>query len=92
MPASSSDALVTTDWLADNLDNPGVVVLDGTYHLPTAKRDAAAEYAEKHIAGAVRGEGLGIGDFERSPGGRLRCLRTAIGGADLVDVPGLRAR
>ncbi len=54
MPASSSDALVTTDWLADNLDNPGVVVLDGTYHLPTAKRDAAAEYAEKHIPGAIR--------------------------------------
>jgi len=54
MATSPSHALVSTDWLADNLDNAGVVVLDGTYHLPTAKRDAAAEYAEKHIPGAIR--------------------------------------
>jgi thiosulfate/3-mercaptopyruvate sulfurtransferase len=54
MTHSASGALVTTDWLADNLDNSGVVLLDGTYHLPTAKRDAAAEFAAKHIPGAIR--------------------------------------
>ena len=54
MPNANSEALVSTDWLADNLDNPKVVVLDGTYHLPTAKRDAAAEFAVKHIPGSIR--------------------------------------
>ena len=54
MPYSNAEALVSTDWLADNLGNPGIVILDGSYHLPTAKRDAAAEFAVKHIPGAIR--------------------------------------
>ncbi len=54
MTHPASDALVTTGWLADNLNNSGVVLLDGTYHLPTAKRDAAAEFLAKHIPGAIR--------------------------------------
>ena len=29
-------------------------MLDGTYHLPTAKRDGNAEFLERHIPGAVR--------------------------------------
>ena len=49
-----TDALVTTDWLAGALGDPGVVVLDGTYHLPTAGRDAEAEFLERHIPGAQR--------------------------------------
>ena len=32
---------------------PDVVVVDATYHLPTAKRDAEAEYEAAHIPGAV---------------------------------------
>jgi thiosulfate/3-mercaptopyruvate sulfurtransferase len=35
--------LVGTDWLASHLDTP-VVILDGSMHLPTAKRNARAEY------------------------------------------------
>lgn len=54
MPYSNAEALVSTEWLADNIADPDVVVLDGTYHLPTAKRDAAAEFAVKHIPGAIR--------------------------------------
>lgn len=54
MSNENAQALVTTDWLAGKLDNPDVVVLDGTYHLPTAKRDAEAEFAAKHIPGAIR--------------------------------------
>lgn len=49
-----TDPLVTTDWLAAHLDDPKVVVLDGTYHLPTAKRDADAEFPDGHIPGAQR--------------------------------------
>jgi thiosulfate/3-mercaptopyruvate sulfurtransferase len=54
MSNENAQALVTTDWLAGKLDNPDIVVLDGTYHLPTAKRDAEAEFAAKHIPGAIR--------------------------------------
>jgi thiosulfate/3-mercaptopyruvate sulfurtransferase len=53
-PHPISKWLVTTDWLAANLDTPGLVVLDGSYYLPAMKRDAAAEYLAGHIPGALR--------------------------------------
>jgi thiosulfate/3-mercaptopyruvate sulfurtransferase len=53
-PHPRSKWLVTTDWLADNLDNAGLVVLDGSYYLPAMKRDADAEYLFGHIPGALR--------------------------------------
>lgn len=46
-------ALVSTDWLAARLGNPGVRVVDGSWHLPSAGRDAHAEYLAAHIPGAV---------------------------------------
>ena len=45
--------LVETDWLASHLDTPGLVVLDGSMHLPTTKRNAKAEYLAEHIPGAL---------------------------------------
>ena len=45
---------VTTDWLAARLDDPNLVVIDGSYYLPTMNRDAAAEYAAGHVPGAIR--------------------------------------
>lgn len=45
--------IVETDWLASRLNSPGLVVLDGSMHLPTAKRDAKAEYRAEHIPGAI---------------------------------------
>ncbi|MFQ5764719.1 MAG: sulfurtransferase [Rhodospirillales bacterium] len=51
MDYANPDALVSTDWLADNLTALGVRVADATYFLPTAGRDAKAEYAERHIPG-----------------------------------------
>ncbi|WP_086616960.1 sulfurtransferase [Erythrobacter tepidarius] len=45
-------SLVSTEWLAARLGAPGLVVLDASYHLPAAKRDAAAEFAAGHIPGA----------------------------------------
>lgn len=53
-PASASRWLVTTDWLADRLGAPDLVVLDGSYYLPAQRRDAEAEYLAGHIPGAVR--------------------------------------
>jgi thiosulfate/3-mercaptopyruvate sulfurtransferase len=45
--------LVETAWLASHLDTPGLVILDGSMHLPTAKRNARAEYMAEHIPGAL---------------------------------------
>jgi thiosulfate/3-mercaptopyruvate sulfurtransferase len=52
--ASASHWLVTTDWLAQRLGASDLVVIDGSYYLPTQKRDANAEYLAAHIPGAVR--------------------------------------
>lgn len=45
--------LVETDWLAGHLGAPDLVILDGSWHLPTEKRDAKAEYLAEHIPGAL---------------------------------------
>lgn len=53
MPYSRPDALVSTKWLAEHLDAPDIRVVDASYFLPDAGRDAKAEFAEEHITGAV---------------------------------------
>jgi thiosulfate/3-mercaptopyruvate sulfurtransferase len=50
---TTSDPLVSTQWLADHLSAPDVRVVDGSWHLPTEHRDAEAEYGKAHIPGAV---------------------------------------
>lgn len=44
--------LVSTEWLAAQIDAPGLAILDASHHLPTAARDAGAEFAAGHIPGA----------------------------------------
>jgi thiosulfate/3-mercaptopyruvate sulfurtransferase len=46
--------VVSPEWLAQRLGNRSVVVLDGSYYLPTHGRDADAEYLAAHIPGAIR--------------------------------------
>lgn len=46
------DDLVTTEWLARNIDAPDVAIVDSSAFLPTDGRDPAAEFAEAHIPGA----------------------------------------
>jgi len=46
--------LVSADWLSRHLDDPNVIVLDGSYYLANAKRDAQAEFLAGHIPGAQR--------------------------------------
>jgi thiosulfate/3-mercaptopyruvate sulfurtransferase len=48
-----TDPLVSTAWLAEHLDAPDVRVVDGSWHMPAAKRDPKAEYDQAHIPGAV---------------------------------------
>lgn len=50
---SYDDIFVTTDWLAERLNAPDIVVVDGSWYLPAHARDPKAEYAERRIPGAV---------------------------------------
>jgi thiosulfate/3-mercaptopyruvate sulfurtransferase len=50
---SASRWLVSTQWLQDHLDAPDIVTVDGSYYLPTQKRNAREEYLAAHIPGAV---------------------------------------
>ncbi|HEX7758293.1 MAG TPA: 3-mercaptopyruvate sulfurtransferase [Caulobacteraceae bacterium] len=45
--------LVDTAWLAEHIDDPKVVILDASWHMPAAGRNPAQEYADMHIPGAV---------------------------------------
>ena len=49
----ASRRLVSTQWLAERIGTVGVAIVDGSYFLPAAKRDARAEYRAAHIPGAV---------------------------------------
>ncbi|NQU59682.1 MAG: 3-mercaptopyruvate sulfurtransferase [Rhodospirillales bacterium] len=53
MDYANPQALVSAAWLTRNLDAKGVKVVDATYFLPGANRDAKAEFAAQHIPGAV---------------------------------------
>ncbi len=44
--------LVTCEWLQDNLNSPGIVLLDCTFMLPNQERNAFDEYRREHIPGA----------------------------------------
>jgi thiosulfate/3-mercaptopyruvate sulfurtransferase len=47
------NGLVTTEWLAKHLGDPDLRVVDGSWHMPQAKRDPAREFEDGHIPGAV---------------------------------------
>jgi len=50
---SNLTSLVTTEWLNDNLGNPGVRILDATWYLPNSDQNALEEYNNAHIPGAL---------------------------------------
>ncbi|MEX0281911.1 MAG: 3-mercaptopyruvate sulfurtransferase [Arenibacterium sp.] len=52
MAQDDPKTLVSTDWLAEHLQDPDLRVLDGSWYLPNAGRDPRAEYNEAHIPGA----------------------------------------
>ncbi len=55
-PSEAAPALpgpsVSAEWLAARLHRPGLVVLDGSWHLPGTGRDAAREFLSCRIPGA----------------------------------------
>ncbi|MBV1706622.1 MAG: 3-mercaptopyruvate sulfurtransferase [Hyphomicrobiales bacterium] len=50
---ATADIFVSTAWLAERLGAPGLIVIDGSWYLPDAGRDARAEYRAAHIPGAI---------------------------------------
>lgn len=52
MDQTDPNILVSTQWLAENLSNPNLRILDGSWYLPTENRDPLAEYQVAHIQGA----------------------------------------
>ncbi|MGH7647933.1 MAG: 3-mercaptopyruvate sulfurtransferase [Gemmatimonadaceae bacterium] len=55
MPTDSHaiPSLVSTAWLAERIGAPNVRVVDASWYLPNDARNAAQEYADAHIPGAV---------------------------------------
>lgn len=47
-------SVVTAQWLKDHLEDPNVIVVDGSWYLPDMKRDPEQEFFAGHIPGAVR--------------------------------------
>lgn len=44
---------VSTQWLADHLENPDIQIIDASWHMPASGRNAKAEYREGHIPSAI---------------------------------------
>ncbi|MEO1282441.1 MAG: 3-mercaptopyruvate sulfurtransferase [Pseudomonadota bacterium] len=54
MPFSTAaECVVETEWLAEHLNAPDVVVVDGSWHLPGSNRSGRAEFGERRIPGAI---------------------------------------
>jgi thiosulfate/3-mercaptopyruvate sulfurtransferase len=45
--------LISSEWLAAHWGEPDLRVVDATWYLPWLKRDARAEFVERHVPGAV---------------------------------------
>jgi thiosulfate/3-mercaptopyruvate sulfurtransferase len=48
-----TNPFVSTQWLADHLEDPRVSIVDASWYLPDAGRKGFAEYLESHIPGAA---------------------------------------
>ena len=46
------ESLVSTEWLARHLGEPGLVVVDSSWHMPASGRSGREEYLAAHVPGA----------------------------------------
>ncbi|SCM70393.1 3-mercaptopyruvate sulfurtransferase [uncultured Pleomorphomonas sp.] len=53
MPVHPDSHFVTADWLLRHIDDPDVITVDGSWHMPAAGRSGRADYVAGHIPGAV---------------------------------------
>lgn len=48
-----TNPIVTTDWLAEHLDDANLVLVDASWYMPAAGRSGHAEYLQSHLPGAA---------------------------------------
>lgn len=53
MPYAHPEALVSTEWLAEHLNDGDVRIIDGSFKMPGVTPTAAEDYRVRHISGAV---------------------------------------
>lgn len=53
MTSPYTEALVSTEWLAAHLSDPGLKILDCTWHHPSTNLDGRTQYRGRHLPGAV---------------------------------------
>lgn len=53
MTMEANDVLVSTEWLAAHLADPGLKILDCTWHHPSTNLDGRTQYRGRHLPGAV---------------------------------------
>jgi len=53
MPVHPDSHFVTADWLLRHIDDPDVIAVDGSWHMPAAGRSGRADYVAGHVPGAV---------------------------------------
>jgi len=46
------ESLVSTEWLAEHLGEPGLTIVDSSWHMPASGRSGRDEYVQAHIPGA----------------------------------------
>jgi thiosulfate/3-mercaptopyruvate sulfurtransferase len=46
------ESLVSTEWLAQHLGEPGLTIVDSSWHMPASGRNGRDEYLAAHIPGA----------------------------------------
>ena len=46
------ESLVSTEWLAGHLGEPGLTIVDSSWHMPASNRSGRDEYLASHIPGA----------------------------------------
>jgi thiosulfate/3-mercaptopyruvate sulfurtransferase len=52
MTEEALESLVSTQWLAEHLGEPGLTIVDSSWFMPASGRDGREEYARAHIPGA----------------------------------------
>ncbi|CAA7406920.1 unnamed protein product [Spirodela intermedia] len=62
LPATTSEPVVSVDWLHGSLREPDLKVLDASWYLPNEQRNPLQEYQVAHIPGALFFDIDGISD------------------------------
>lgn len=63
--------VVDPEWLLREIGNPGIQVIDGSWHIPNRGRDARKEYLAERISGAVHLDIDKVADPAPPPPGRM---------------------